>query len=186
MSSSKDAYHHGDLARALEDAAMQLLERMPASEVSLREVARAANVSHNAPYHHFSDRRGLLKVLAERSMADLNAAVRTAVERADAPDAALSAGGAAYIRFAVEQANAFDVIYDPTVCIPGAPTATMAPLIVELEELLGAAASAVGRGTADEITALWGMVHGLGTLAAAGHFTLAQALSAWDSTVASS
>ncbi|MFC9985368.1 TetR/AcrR family transcriptional regulator, partial [Microbacterium keratanolyticum] len=77
-------------------------------------------------------------------------------------------------------------IYDPTVCIPGAPTATMAPLIVELEELLGAAASAVGRGTADEITALWGMVHGLGTLAAAGHFTLAQALSAWDSTVASS
>ncbi len=100
MSSSKDGYHHGDLARALEDAAMQLLERMPAAEISLREVARAANVSHNAPYHHFSDRLGLLKAIAERSMADLLDRVRAAAENARTPRAALTEGGSAYIRFA--------------------------------------------------------------------------------------
>lgn len=92
MSSSKDGYHHGDLARALEDAAMQLLERMPAAEISLREVARAANVSHNAPYHHFSDRLGLLKAIAERSMADLLGQVSTAAEKASTPRAALADG----------------------------------------------------------------------------------------------
>src|SRR5690349_14414223 len=140
MSSSKTGYHHGDLARALEDAAMQLLERMPAADISLREVARAADVSHNAPYHHFSDRLGLLKAIAERSMADLLAQVQNATTDAATPRAALAAGGEAYIRFAVEHPHAFDAVYDPTVCVPGSPTATMAPLIDALEGALAAAA----------------------------------------------
>ncbi|UJP09943.1 TetR/AcrR family transcriptional regulator [Microbacterium sp. KUDC0406] len=118
MSSSRSGYHHGDLAHALETAAMQLLADRPAQEISLREVARAADVSHNAPYHHFADRRGLLKTLAERSMADLVGEVRSALESAPDPVTALIAGGQAYIRFAVERPNAFDVVYDPAVCIP--------------------------------------------------------------------
>lgn len=178
MSSSKDGYHHGDLARALEDAAMQLLERMPAAEISLREVARAANVSHNAPYHHFSDRLGLLKALAERSMADLLDQVRSATAAAPDPRAALAAGGTAYIRYAVEHPHAFDAVYDPTVCVPGSPTATMAPLIDALEGALADAALAAGLDRPGDVVALWGLVHGLGTLAAAGHFTLDDALAA--------
>lgn len=180
MSSSKDGYHHGDLARALEDAAMQLLERMPAAEISLREVARAANVSHNAPYHHFSDRLGLLKAIAERSMADLLDQVRTSAESAATPPVALTAGGAAYIRFAVEHPHAFDAVYDPTVCIPGSPTATMAPLIDGLEAVLAQAALAAGLDRPTDAVALWGLIHGLGTLAAAGHFTLDTALTTYS------
>jgi len=180
MSSSKDGYHHGDLARALEDAAMQLLERMPAAEISLREVARAANVSHNAPYHHFSDRLGLLKAIAERSMADLLGQVRASAERASTPREALTAGGSAYIRFAVEHPHAFDAVYDPTVCIPGAPTATMAPLIDGLEAVLAEGAAAAGLDRPIDVVSLWGLIHGLGTLAAAGHFALDDALAAYS------
>ncbi|WP_454171836.1 TetR/AcrR family transcriptional regulator [Microbacterium maritypicum] len=179
MSSSKDGYHHGDLARALEDAAMQLLERMPAAEISLREVARAANVSHNAPYHHFSDRLGLLKAIAERSMADILDRVRAAAENARTPRAALTEGGSAYIRFAVEHPHAFDAVYDPTVCVPGAPTPTMAPLIDGLEAVLAESAAAAGLDRPTDVVALWGLIHGLGTLAAAGHFTLDDGLSAY-------
>lgn len=178
VSSSRSGYHHGDLAHALEAAAMQLLADKPAGEISLREVARAADVSHNAPYHHFSDRRGLLKVLAERSMADLVAAVRAAIEGASDPASATIEGGAAYIRFAVEHPHGFDVIYDPTVCIPGEPSETMAPLIVELEELLAAASIAAGLDGESGVIGVWGLVHGLGTLCAAGHFTLDEALAA--------
>lgn len=174
MSSSRPGYHHGDLARALEAAAMQLLSVKSAQQISLREVARAANVSHNAPYHHFADRQGLLKTLAERSMAALVEEVRGAIAAAPEPVTALIAGGQAYVRFAVERPNAFDVIYDPTVCVPGAPTETMAPLIGELESLLGGAAIAAG--LKDDITAVWGLVHGLGTLSAAGHFPLEAAM----------
>jgi AcrR family transcriptional regulator len=182
VSSLKSGYHHGDLARALETAAMQLLERMPAAEISLREVARAADVSHNAPYHHFTDRRGLLKTLAERSMVELLDAVRVGAVT-DSPRAALVGAGSAYIRFAAEHPNSFDVIYDPTVCVPGAPTETMAPLIDELEGALAAAARAAGLDEADDVAALWGLAHGLGTLAAAGHLTLDAALAALGATV---
>lgn len=157
---------------------MQLLAERPAGEISLREVARAADVSHNAPYHHFSDRRGLLKVLAERSMADLVTAVRTAIETAPDPASAVIEGGAAYIRYAVEHPHGFDVIYDPTVCIPGEPSETMAPLIVELEELLSTASVAAGLESEGGVTGVWGLVHGLGTLCAAGHFSLDDALAA--------
>lgn len=182
VSSLKSGYHHGDLARALESAAMQLLERMPAAEISLREVARAADVSHNAPYHHFTDRRGLLKSLAERSMAELVGVVRDAAD-IDRPRDALVGAGSAYIRFAAEHPNSFDVIYDPTVCIPGAPTETMAPLIEQLEATLAAAAASAGLDHAADVAALWGLVHGLGTLAAAGHLSLDDALEAFGATV---
>lgn len=154
---------------------MQLLAAKPAQQISLREVARAADVSHNAPYHHFADRRGLLKTLAERSMTDLVVAVRTAISAASDPVSALVAGGQAYVRFAVERPNAFDVVYDPTVCVPGSPTETMAPLIDELETLLADAATGAGLDQGD-VTAVWGLVHGLGTLSAAGHFPLDAAL----------
>lgn len=183
MSSSRSGYHHGDLAHALEAAAMQLLAEKPAQEISLREVARAANVSHNAPYHHFADRNGLLKAIAERSMADLLAAVRAAVAGADDAGSALRAGGSAYVRFAVEHPNAFDAVYDPTVCIPGAPTETMAPLIAALEDELGAVAAAVGLDHAEDALAVWGLMHGLGTLCAAGYFPLDAALAAFRSAV---
>ncbi|WP_206475720.1 TetR/AcrR family transcriptional regulator [Microbacterium sp. KRD172] len=182
MSSSKTGYHHGDLAHALEVAAMQLLERMPAAEISLREVARAADVSHNAPYHHFTDRRGLLKTLAERSMTELVDTVRRGAE-AGSPRAALVEAGGSYIRFAAEHPNSFDVIYDPTVCVPGSPTETMAPLIDELETVLATAAKAVGLDEPEDVAALWGLVHGLGTLSAAGHLTLDAALAAFGATV---
>lgn len=163
---------------------MQLLERMPAADISLREVARAANVSHNAPYHHFADRLGLLKVLAERSMADLVAQVQAAGARATTPRAALTAGGEAYIRFAVEHPHAFDAVYDPTVCVPESPTETMAPLIAALEGALAAAAEAAGLDRPTDVIALWGLIHGLGTLAAAGHFGLDDALAAFSAALA--
>ncbi|MEI3844792.1 MULTISPECIES: TetR/AcrR family transcriptional regulator [Microbacterium] len=163
---------------------MRLLADKPAHDISLREVARAADVSHNAPYHHFSDRLGLLKALAERSMGELVAAVTSAVDAAEDPTAALIDGGATYIRFAVERPHAFDVIYDPTVCLPGSPTPTMAPLIAELETVLGTVAARAGLARPDDLVGLWGLVHGLGTLCAAGHFTLDAASSAFSSAIA--
>lgn len=184
MSSSRDSYHHGRLADALEEAALHLLEQMPAAEISLREVARAANVSHNAPYHHFTDRLGLLKALAERSMDDLTAAVEHAIDGAGSEvDARLRAGGAAYIGFAVAHPHAFNVVYDPLVCVPTQPSETMAPRIERLERVLAETVAATGLVDDAEVRALWGLVHGLGMLCAAGHFTEPDALRASDAAI---
>ena len=62
----KDArpYHHGDLPRALLEAAVQAILEVGSAAVSLRDLARRAGVSHAAPAHHFGDKAGLLTAVA--------------------------------------------------------------------------------------------------------------------------
>ena len=67
MSTSKHrkaAYHHGDLRGSILRAAGEILEKEGLEALSVREVARRAGVSHNAPYRHFPDQEALLAALA--------------------------------------------------------------------------------------------------------------------------
>ena len=57
-------YHHGDLRRAIVKAALEILRETQSVEFSLRELARRAGVSHNAPYKHFADKRELLAAVS--------------------------------------------------------------------------------------------------------------------------
>lgn len=66
-----------------------------ADGISLRELARVAGVSHAAPAHHFTDRRGLFTALATQGWQKLAAALADA--RPDFLDAAL-----AYVRFSLD------------------------------------------------------------------------------------
>src|SRR2546422_330429 len=68
---SMSTYHHGDLPAALLRAAGKTLERRGIAALSLREAARRAGVSHNAPYRHFPDREALLAALAAEGFAHL-------------------------------------------------------------------------------------------------------------------
>ena len=64
-SSEERTYHHGDLRRSLINAALALVAEAQDWTFSLREVARRAGVSHNAPYNHFADKQELLAAVAE-------------------------------------------------------------------------------------------------------------------------
>ena len=57
-------YHHGDLRRAIVRAALEILSETQSVEFSLRELARRAGVSHNAPYKHFAEKRELLAAVS--------------------------------------------------------------------------------------------------------------------------
>ncbi len=175
VSRSSSGYHHGDLVKALEDAAFELLAEQGHASLSLREVARRAGVSHNAPYHHFGDRNALLHHLAEAAMARLLAAQREALVRAEGADAVERAValGVAYTGWAIANPNAFAVIFDPSVCVPGQPTGDMGPLIAENERLLAETIEALtgsgeGHGGTASVTT-WSSVHGLAQLVTAGH-----------------
>lgn len=176
MSRSTSAYHHGSLKPALEDAALQLLRTTGHPELSLREVARVAGVSHSAPYHHFGDRTALLKRLSERSMAELLDSLVAAQAQAsadDSPRARLVAIGFAYVQYASEFPERFRIIYDPAVCVPGSPTAEMAPLISAVEEILTLATRATSPTASPATltaltTGIWGTMHGLAELVVAG------------------
>lgn len=90
----RDTYHHGDLKAAILGQAAVLVAERGADGISLRELARAAGVSHAAPAHHFTDRRGLFTALAAEGWRKL--AVGLADARPEFLDAAL-----AYVRFAL-------------------------------------------------------------------------------------
>src|SRR3984957_10840336 len=71
-------YHHGDLRRALIESALALVTAEQDWTFSLREVARRAGVSHNAPYNHFADKRDLLASVAVVGFAALGERIRAA------------------------------------------------------------------------------------------------------------
>jgi AcrR family transcriptional regulator len=104
-------YHHGNLRAALLDAAERSIEESGAEQLSLRELARTAGVSHAAPRSHFPDRQALLDALAERGFGRLAAEMRAACE-ASGPelDGRLRAVAAAYIAFAIRSPALLDVM----------------------------------------------------------------------------
>ncbi len=179
MSRSIGGYHHGNLQAALEDAALDLLETTSAPKISLREVARRAGVSHNAPYHHFGDRAALLRALGVRGMAGLVSAQEEAVAAADGPFERLRALGLAYVRYAAAHPQAFALVFDPDYCAAGTPSEQMAPLIARNEVLLGELVEALvrepgyqGRDPVALSAALWSTVHGMAQLVTLGHLPI--------------
>lgn len=60
----KTHYHHGDLKRALMDAAATLIDIRGRDALTLREAARRAGVSEAAPYRHFANLDELLGAVA--------------------------------------------------------------------------------------------------------------------------
>ena len=57
-------YHHGDLRATLLASAEEMLREKGVAALSLRELARAAGVSHAAPSRHFKDKQALLDEMA--------------------------------------------------------------------------------------------------------------------------
>lgn len=159
-------YHHGDLRRALIDAALQILEEEQNWEFTLRELARRAGVSHAAPYKHFADKRELLAEVAavgfERLKRDMEVA---AVAHPDDPSARLAAIGEAYVEFALRSPAHFRLMFGPAhqdeankTSLPQAAAGTFAALRDAVREAGG------GAGEQDRSLAAWALVHGLATL----------------------
>jgi len=110
----RGTYHHGDLRRALVDAALLLIERSGAGGVTLRGAARLAGVSQTAPYRHFSDKRALLAAVAEQGFRTMSAQLREATAPFEGdPMARLRALGVAYVQFAQAHPSHFRVMFGP-------------------------------------------------------------------------
>ncbi len=157
------AYHHGDLRRTLMAAAIAAIEEDGPAAVSLRDLARRANVSHAAPAHHFGDKAGLLTALATEGFTLLAAALREARERTGS----FLEVGVAYVGFAVRHPAHFAVMYRPDLYHADDP-AILAARADAAESLHGGLGMLPdGRPGADPAVAAlaaWSLVHGLATL----------------------
>jgi AcrR family transcriptional regulator len=107
----RDTYHHGDLKRALTEAALGLVQEKGPKGFTLREVARRAGVSTAAPYRHFSDKSQLLAAVATLGFVQLHESLSAiAAETADLRQQVLDMGRA-YVRWAVTHPDYYQVMF---------------------------------------------------------------------------
>lgn len=157
---ARRAYHHGNLRDALIDAASAVVDLHGLDALTLREAARRAGVSHNAPYRHFADRAGLIAAVAADGfhmlIEDLEIASRMPAKERPA------ALARAYVRFAAGNPGRFSLMFGKE-ARAYAGEAALASARQALEETL---ARALGKRRAG---ALWAAMHGLAALMQAGH-----------------
>ncbi len=116
-------YHHGDLHAALLREAHTMLREQGLEALTLRRLAERAGVSRSALYHHFRDKNDLLCSLAARGFERLE----KLLEGADLqPDERLPGELRrfvhAYIRFATEDPEQYDLMFGRTLWQAGQPT----------------------------------------------------------------
>lgn len=160
-----------DLRHDLLVTSRQLLEEGGPSALSMREVARRAGCTHQAPYHYFEDRESILATLVVEGFDDLATRLRKANELADRKGvrAALLASGKAYVDFALSQPGLFRIMFRPDVCNPQRFPTVMesgARARAELDRLNEIVHGKKAK--AAQATILWAHVHGLACLLVEG------------------
>ncbi|HTB92954.1 MAG TPA: TetR/AcrR family transcriptional regulator [Candidatus Sulfotelmatobacter sp.] len=166
-------YHHGNLREELLEAAIRLIAEVGPTAFTLREVARRAGVSHNAPYRHFRDRDDLLAAVAAQGFRELTEAMIAAAEgHSDSLDR-LKRAGLGYVTFALRRPQHFTVMFDAPMSRRKYPESSEAAERA-FGTLLGFVASCqdAGRllpGDSRQMALLaWTMVHGIAKLAITG------------------
>jgi AcrR family transcriptional regulator len=97
----RGTYHHGDLKRALTQAALALVAEKGPKGFTLTEAARRAGVSAAAPYRHFADKAQLLAAVATEGFVQLHEALSAAAQGDPDPTNRVIQLGRAYVGWAV-------------------------------------------------------------------------------------
>lgn len=132
--------------------------------MSLREAARLAGVSHNAPYRHFPDRDALLAALAAEGFRLLGHALE------EAGISGPQARGEAYVRFALEHPRRFRLMFGGGIRLEAHPA--LREHAARAYDGLVRAFATMGdaRGAEVAAAAAWSLTHGLANLLLDGHF----------------
>ncbi|MBI5629115.1 MAG: TetR/AcrR family transcriptional regulator, partial [Candidatus Rokubacteria bacterium] len=164
----RGSYHHGNLRRALPDAAIEIVETQGAEALTLRAAARRAGVSQAAPYRHFADKRTLLAAAAEEGFRALTEAMRQATTaHGDEPLGRFRALGLSYIRFAVSHPAHFRVMFGREIADKSAHPDLLDAAAVTfgllVEGLAGCQRAGLARegNPAELAISAWAAVHGL-------------------------
>lgn len=171
--SNTQPYHHGDLRRALIEAALAMIQEDKSWQFTLREVARRAGVSHTAPYRHFPDKAALLAELARVGFEKMGEQLAAAIQGNLSIDEKLIAIGKAYITFGTANPGLYHLMFSAEagekedVHLQGRAMATFNILIMLLKQ--GQEDGVLKtRPLQGHAAACWGMVHGLTMLAING------------------
>ncbi|MFI7385497.1 TetR/AcrR family transcriptional regulator [Streptomyces sp. NPDC049813] len=179
----------GSLRDRLVDTGVALVDARGAGALSLREIARAAGVSHGAPRRYFPTHLELLSAIARRGFADLGARAAEAVRDGDGGSgpgsarARLATLARVYLGFAADHRGMYELMFRHDLLESGTLglRETSLPLFRMLTELVAAVhqdATRPGGGPAGGESAvvagaLWANLHGVAQLWGWGSLPLA-------------
>jgi len=107
----RNAYHHGNLRRALLDEALATIRSDGVDAVTLRGIGERLGVSRTALYRHFADKRALLNAVATEGFRTLREELVRVWEQGGGGVKGFYAMGTAYVRFAVGSPSHYRVMF---------------------------------------------------------------------------
>ena len=171
-------YHHGDLRRSLIQAGVKMIEKRGLAGLSLREVARAAGVSHTAPYRHFQDKADLLAAIAQVGFEQLTNDAGEAAGRHDGdPQKQFVAASVQYILFGVRHPRMAHLLFGGVINMKTAPRALKQAswAAFQLVETIINDGKKKGlfqnRDTMELAVTTWSGIHGLAQLISGGYLS---------------
>ena len=143
-----------------------LLNEGGPSSLSMREVARRAGCTHQAPYHYFRGREAILIALVEEGYRALERALREARETSEGrtPRDTTRAAGHAYLTCALANPGVFRIMFRSDMYDAGAHPGLHAASLAARSQLRSLAALAYGTDDPRAEVTLWAYIHGLATL----------------------
>ena len=152
-------------------ASTELIEEQGLSALSMREVARRAGVSPQAPYYYFADREAILAAIAEQGFRILGEVVERSVPQAVGDEQrAIVIAGKAYLAFALEHRAHFRVMFRPELVSAERNPNVLGEGLRACDQFYRIVARAVNAGlpapaSVDALFLLcWSVVHGLACL----------------------
>jgi AcrR family transcriptional regulator len=150
-------------------ASTELIEEQGLAALSMREVARRAGVSHQAPYYYFADREAILGAIAEQGFRTLGEYVQRSVVEGDGAHAPIVAAGRAYLEFALAHPAHFRVMFRPELVLTERHPNVSGEGVRACDTFYQIVRQAVGAGlpalSLDALFLLcWSVVHGLACL----------------------
>jgi AcrR family transcriptional regulator len=162
--SAAQHYHHGDLRRAIVEAALAMTKESGLASLSLREIARRIGVTTGAPYHHFKDRQSLLVEIAIEGYSELLAMLKQARDSAESAEGELPAAASAYLSFGRSHRGQYLVMFSGEL-VPharGAEMLAVADACLELvRESIAAGSKLKPEDCIEAAFCAWSLLHGI-------------------------
>ena len=155
-----------DVKRKVLDASLAFIAQEGPDALSMREVARRAGISHQAPYHYFGDRAGIFSAITEEGFRMLTGAFREVLASSSHPSRGCFEQ---YVNLARTHPGHFRVMFRADICGLGKDVAASNAADESFGELLKMVDRITGGPVSESsryawASLMWSTAHGLATL----------------------
>jgi AcrR family transcriptional regulator len=163
-----------DVRASILSASLDLMNQGGLAALSMREVARRAGVSHQAPYHYFADRESILAELVRDGFDKLTGYLDDSLRHVRSYDDSIVAMGEAYVAFALDHSAQFRLMFRSEMVESSRHPETHAAADRTFDLCVKIVTGKDNCNDPKEMTpviAAWSMAHGLATLYLEGKLT---------------